>query len=180
MFSCGVDFGLPRSFLLPRCTMTWMNAGSSFSFSASLSSCSVSAVRTVLYPIASAILWMSISLETVGWPPTESWTPLFIMMWIMFFGAWVATVDIPPMCIMAAPSPSMHTILLSGRFNAIPNAICEEWPMEPTVRKSLSCGSFLASLISYSSLDAMPVVETKRASPMHSEIIPMASSRDMG
>ena len=41
-----------------------------------------------------------------------------------------------PMCISAAPSPSRHHILLSGRASAIPSAIMEAWPIDPTVRKS--------------------------------------------
>ena len=46
-----------------------------------------------------------------------------------------------------APSPSIQTIFLSGLAIAIPRAIDEQCPIEPTVRKSLKWGSLLFSLI---------------------------------
>ena len=62
----------------------------------------------------------------------------------------------------------------------MPRAICEAWPIDPTVRKSLSCPIPLWARYSKSSLDIIPVVETMTASSlMLPATVWMASSRLM-
>jgi hypothetical protein len=61
---------------------------------------------------------------------------------------------------MAAPSPSKHHTFLDFFVTAIPRAMEEAWPIDPTVRKSLSCSYLRLSLNSYNSLERKPVEET--------------------
>ena len=52
-----------------------------------------------------------------------------------------------------------HTCLLDLNW-AMPSAMAEAWPIEPTVRKSFSCPWPLATRYSNNSRDSMPVVPT--------------------
>lgn len=61
---------------------------------------------------------------------------------------------------MAAPSPSKHHTHLDFFVIAMPKAMDEACPIDPTVRKSLSCPYLKLSLNSYNSLDRNPVDET--------------------
>ena len=92
-------------------------------------------------------------------PPTVSCASLLMITWIIFAGAVEPIIAIAPICIRAEPSPSIHHIFVSGSFSAIPRAIEDVCPIDPTVRKSYWCPCSFAVLISKSSLDAFPVVE---------------------
>ena len=48
----------------------------------------------------------------------------------------MGVVDRLPICIISAPSPSIHITFLFGLVSAIPRAIDEQCPMDPTVKKS--------------------------------------------
>ena len=71
----------------------------------------------------------------------------------------------------------MHHIFSSDLLIAIPRAIEDECPIDPTVKKSFLCDIFLFFLISNSSLLALPVVETITLSFATSTIFFIISSR---
>ena len=97
-----------------------------------------------------------------------------------FWGRVAPITAIAPRCISAAPSPSRHQTRRDCFCRAMPRAMEELWPMEPTVRKSWSWPSPRPSRSSKTSRLALPVVEMTKSSPAAVRMRPMASSRDMG
>ncbi|KDR22924.1 hypothetical protein L798_14781 [Zootermopsis nevadensis] len=69
-------------------------------------------------------------------------------------------IDSAPMCIITDASPSRQNTCRLGFFSAIPRAIVDACPIDPTVRKSLSWPCSRATRCSNSSRESIPVVLT--------------------
>ena len=135
LLSLGSLLGLPKSFLVFLLSLISMNTDpsnlSALSKAASNSSLVV-VVITSLYPHASAILLKFTSNPIVGCPPTESCDPLLSKICLKFGIFLVPICAAAPMCIKNAPSPSKQYTFLLGLAIAIPIAILEACPMDPT------------------------------------------------
>jgi len=111
LFSMVVVVGLPKAARAPAIARISKKLGPSPSRRAS-SACAISVSfvteTALLYPQAFAIVGKSIFVQPVGCPPTESCTALLIRICLkLVLPLWPAVTK-APMCMRAAPSPSMR------------------------------------------------------------------------
>ena len=152
--------GICGSAISPIFTDTSMKVKSLLFLIASLTPSIESTFTTFLYPVAFATPLKFTDCPGVGYPPTISKAWLFNMMCTKFLTPEHPIIGNAPICITVEPSPSKQIIFLSGLESASPNATLEQWPIDPTTKKSLSCDYCCFSRISYIIFDINPPAET--------------------